>query len=40
MGGSDSWSIIVGAEIAFSPTAVEPHIPPVVHDGPTIIGAS
>jgi len=40
--GSDGWSIIVGAGIAFSPTAMEPHIiPAVAHDdGPTIIGAS
>ena len=25
--GSDSWSIIVGAEIAFSPTSLNPHFP-------------
>lgn len=26
-GGRDSWSIIVGADVAFSPTAIEPVIP-------------
>ena len=26
-GGRDGWSIIVGAKVAFSPTAIEPHIP-------------
>ena len=26
-GGRDSWSIIVGADVAFSPTAMPPHFP-------------
>lgn len=26
-GGRDGWSIIIGAQIAFSPTSIEPHIP-------------
>jgi hypothetical protein len=25
--GSDSWSIIVGADVAFSPTSLDPHFP-------------
>lgn len=26
-GGVDTWSIIVGAHVAFSPTAIDPHLP-------------
>jgi hypothetical protein len=25
-GGRDGWSIIVGADVAFSPTSIEPHV--------------
>lgn len=25
--GRDGWSIIVGADVSFSPTAIEPHLP-------------
>jgi hypothetical protein len=27
LSGSDSWSIIVGADVAFSPTSLDPHFP-------------
>lgn len=37
--GRDTWSIIVGADIAFSPTALDPHFPNRDHTGPPPGGA-
>jgi len=28
--GSDSWTIIVGADVAFSPTSLDPHFPKAI----------
>lgn len=37
-GRRDSWSIIVGADVAFSPTSIEPHMAEAADAAPTLAG--
>lgn len=37
-GGRDDWTIIVGADVAFSPTAIDPHLAkPAGHSGALVL---
>jgi hypothetical protein len=37
-GGRDDWTIIIGADIAFAPTAIDPHLPaPPAASGPLVL---
>jgi hypothetical protein len=38
--GRDTWSIIVGADVAFSPTSMDPHFPGEAHPPPDLEAAS
>ena len=35
--GRDGWNIIVGADIAFSPTSLPPHFPDTAHATPALV---
>jgi hypothetical protein len=38
-GPVDGWTIIIGAEVAFSPTPIDPHIPDLSRRGPALVAA-